>query len=379
MDDVLIYGDTHRSAEMRHEVAVAVPDPFLYVEVGGRRHVVVGSMEQPRIAEVHPELELHGLQEFGWDELVARDAERADIELEVAVRACRALGVRRAAVPDEFPLALADRLRAAGLELHLERSLFERRRRVKSEAELAGIRRAQRAAEAGMTVAAELLRAARTDGEGLMAGGEPLTCERIKQAIRDAVDRAGATITETFIVSHGPQTAVGHESGHGPIRAGEPVVVDLWPRDPETGCYADMTRTFVVGDAPEELKRYHALTLEALERVQRDVRAGAAGSELFGRACEPYERAGLPTQRTKADGEALEEGFYHSLGHGVGLEVHEAPILGRAPDVLIAGEVVAVEPGCYRPGFGGCRLEDLVYVTEDDGEILTSFPYELTP
>jgi Xaa-Pro aminopeptidase len=378
MDDVLIYGDTLRSAEMRHEVALVVPDPFLYAEVGGARHAVVSSMEQPRIAEVDPGLELHAPEEFGYDELLAGGAERADAVLEVTVRACQRLGVRGAAVPPEFPLALADRLREVGVDVNADRGLFERRRRVKSQAELAGIKRAQVAAEAGMAAAVELLRTASPDGDGLAARGEPLSCERLKTAIRDAVERAGGSIDE-FVVSHGAQTAVGHELGSGVIQAGEPVVIDLWPRDPATGCYADMTRTFVVGEVPEELRRYHELTRHALERVHGTVRAGAAGRELHGVACEPFEQAGLPTQRTKADGEVLDRGFFHSLGHGVGLEVHEAPLLGRAPDVLLAGEVVAVEPGCYRPGFGGCRLEDLVYVTDEGGVVLTDFPYDLTP
>jgi Xaa-Pro aminopeptidase len=109
------------------------------------------------------------------------------------------------------------------------------------------------------------------------------------------------------------------------------------------------------------------------------VRAGAAGRELHRISCEPYEEAGLPTQLTKKPGEVLGEGFYHSLGHGVGLEVHEAPALGRAPDLLIAGDVVTLEPGCYRPGFGGCRLEDLLLVTEQGAEVLTDFPYDLEP
>jgi Xaa-Pro aminopeptidase len=96
-------------------------------------------------------------------------------------------------------------------------------------------------------------------------------------------------------------------------------------------------------------------------------------------SCEPYEQAGLPTQLSKAPGQVLEEGYFHSLGHGVGLDVHEAPLLGRAPDVLVAGDVITLEPGCYRPGFGGCRLEDLVLVTDDGAELLTDFPYDLEP
>jgi Xaa-Pro aminopeptidase len=230
-----------------------------------------------------------------------------------------------------------------------------------------------------MAAAAALLRAADPETHPLVANGESLTCERLKAAIRRAVDRAGGAPGEAFIVAHGPQTAVGHELGSGPIHAGEPVVIDLWPHDPVSGCHADMTRTFVVGEPPEELRRYHQLTLQALERVHDSVRAGIAGREVYAAACEPFEQAGLPTQRTKADGEVLDRGFFHSLGHGVGLEVHEPPLLGRAPDVLVAGDVVAVEPGCYRPGFGGCRLEDLVRVTDEGGEVLTDFPYGLTP
>jgi Xaa-Pro aminopeptidase len=124
---------------------------------------------------------------------------------------------------------------------------------------------------------------------------------------------------------------------------------------------------------------YYELTREALARSLVGVRAGVEGREPFRLSCEPYEQAGLPTQLNKPPGQALQEGYYHSLGQGVGLEVHEAPTLGRAPDVLVGGDVVTLEPGCYRPGFGGCRLEDLVLVTENGADPLTDFPYHLEP
>src|SRR5579884_572472 len=260
MPDVLICGDTQRHAELRHEIPLVVPDPFLYAEVGGRRHAVVSSIERSRVAGLGGGLDVHAYEDYGYDELVLGGTERAEAVVEVMARACRALGLERAVVPAEFPLQLADRLRRDGIELAVDRRLFESRRRVKSDAELAGIRRAQAAAEAGMRAAAELLRAAEPNGDGLLAGGEPLTCERLKEAIRDAVARTGASAGETLIVSHGAQTASGHDMGSGPIRAGEPVVIDLWPRDLESACFADMTRTFVVGEAPAELRRYHELT-----------------------------------------------------------------------------------------------------------------------
>ncbi|HTP22986.1 MAG TPA: Xaa-Pro peptidase family protein [Solirubrobacteraceae bacterium] len=378
MPDVLLYGDTVRHSAMRHEIPLMVPDPFLYVEVGDARHVVVSSMEGSRIAEVDGGLKIHAYEEFGWDELVTSGVAMEDAMLEVLIRAAGSIGLERAAVPADFPLELADHLRDSGVTLEVQRELFEARRRVKSDAELAGIRRAQTAAEAGMRAAAELLRRAAPGGPGLLADGEPLTSERVKEAIRAAVARAGSS-ADALIVSHGPQSASGHEMGSGPIQPDEPIIIDLWPNDLESACYADMTRTFVVGDAPEELRKYHRLTRDALARSLEAVRAGVPGKELHRVSAAPYEEAGLPTQLTKAPGQVLDEGYFHSLGHGVGLEVHEAPLLGRAPDVLVAGDVITLEPGCYRPGFGGCRLEDLVLVTEDGGEVLTDFPYELEP
>ncbi|MGA8718572.1 MAG: Xaa-Pro peptidase family protein, partial [Solirubrobacteraceae bacterium] len=223
-----------------------------------------------------------------------------------------------------------------------------------------------------------LLHRAERSGSGLVADREPLTCELVKDAIRAAVARGGAS-ADALIVAHGAQSASGHDMGSGPIKPDEPVVIDLWPMDLESACYADMTRTFVIGQAPAELRKYFDLTRESLARSLDAVRPGVPGSEVFRISCEPYERAGLPTQLSKAPGQVLEEGYFHSLGHGVGLEVHEAPVLGRAPDVLVAGDVITLEPGCYRPGFGGCRLEDLVLVTEDGAELLTDFPYQLEP
>jgi Xaa-Pro aminopeptidase len=140
-----------------------------------------------------------------------------------------------------------------------------------------------------------------------------------------------------------------------------------------------MTRTFCVGEPPAELVEYHRLCLDALRRTVAAIRPGAHGRELHRIACSVFEEAGYPTQLTKQPGEALLDGFYHSLGHGVGLEVHEAPWLGRAGQELVAGDVVAIEPGCYRQGFGGCRLEDLVLVTADGAETLTHYPYDLAP
>ena len=363
---------------MRHEVPIAIPDPFLYAEGGGERRVVASSFELDRIAQVAPELQVTPLEEFGIDELYAQGLTRDEIELEVVLRAARRFGIEQAAVPPTFPLELADHLRANGIELSSDRDQFVGRRRVKNDAELAGIRRAQRAAEAAMTAARDLLRAAERRNGDLVLDGETLTCERIKLAVEQAFT-ANAAFADEFIVSHGPQTAVGHDMGSGPIAPDEPVCLDLFPRDRESGCFADMTRTFVVGEPSEELAEYHRLCREALDRSVAAVKPGIAGSELNRICCEVFEEHGFPTLLSKQPGEVLKDGFYHSLGHGVGLEVHEQPTLGRGPGELVAGDVVAVEPGLYRHGYGGCRLEDIVLVTENGAEVLTEYPYDLQP
>jgi Xaa-Pro aminopeptidase len=376
--DVLIYADSLRSPEMRHEVPLAIPDPFLYVERNGDRHVVASSFELGRITDVAPQLQVMPLEEFGIDELYAQGLAREDIELEVVLRAARRFGVEEAAVPSTFPLEFADHLRANGIQVKSEREQFVQRRRVKNDAELAGIRRAQHAAEAAMDAARELLRAAERRNGGLMLDGEPLTCERLKLAVEQAFT-ANGTFADEFIVSHGAQTAVGHDMGSGPIAPDEPVCLDLFPRDRESGCFTDMTRVFVVGTPSDELREYHQLCREALERSVEAVRPGIAGSELHRISCDVFEQHGYPTLRSKQPGEVLQDGFYHSLGHGVGLEVHEEPGLGRGPGELVAGDVIAVEPGLYRNGYGGCRLEDLVLVTEGGSQVLTDYPYDLAP
>ena len=376
MADVLIYADTVRSGELRHEVPLGIADPFLYVERNGSRHLVIGSLELPRLKGLG--FELHPYEEFGVEELRRSGIGRLELQDEIAVRAVRKLGVTDAVVPAGFPLLLADKLRASGVSLRAEHELFVERRRVKGAAELAGIRKAQAAAEAGMAAARDLLHRAEADGAGLAVDGAPLTSERLKAAIAQAFLERGATCDE-FIVSHGAQTAIGHEMGHGSIHAGEPVVFDLFPRDRATGMYSDMTRTYVVGEPPAELVEWHRLCKEALDRVVAAAGPGVNGRDLMKIAADLFAEHGHPTQFTKRPGEVLDRGFFHSLGHGVGLEVHERPWLGRVGDDLVEGDVIALEPGLYRPGFGGVRLEDVAVVTSDGVDVVTSYAYALQP
>ena len=377
MTDVLIHADTTRSPAMRHEIPLAVPDPFLYVEHDGRRLVVITSFERERLKAVAPDIEALPPEQFGVDELLRGGTPPVQAMLEVYTRALKEIGVSSADVPAQFPLELADHLRANGVEISVARDLFEDRRRSKNASEIAGLRRAQRACEEALDVARAMLRD--SSGVGVLQhGGEPLTCELIKAEMQQVFVSCGA-IADEFIVAHGAQGAVGHDMGSGPISAGESVVFDLWPRDAETAVYTDMTRTYVVGDVPDEIREYHRLCKEALERTTEAAKPGVNGRDLMQIACDIFAAAGYPTQLTKKPGEVLDSGFFHGLGHGVGLEVHERPRLSVVGDDLVPGDVITLEPGLYRAGYGGVRLEDILLVTDNGAETVTKYPYELEP
>jgi Xaa-Pro aminopeptidase len=382
MSGLLLYGDTERSAALRHELPIAIGDPFLFAEVEGRQYVLTSHLEAARVKHALPDAELLDYFALGYKQLVEGGMSVAEAGREVEARAVQQLGLEEAIVPGDFPLALGDRLRQDGVVLTVDDAAVDLRRRAKTPGELDGIRAAQRAAEAGMTAACELLARAEPGGDGqLQLDGNPLLAEDVRATLRAACAEHGAPCPPDVIVSTVWQGG-GHEPGSGPLPAGLPIHVDIWPRHEASACWADMARTFLVGDpAPEHadlIAEQTSLSREALTQAEAAVRPGITGRELFDAACDLFESAGYPTQRT-AEGDK-EDGFQFSLGHGVGLEVHEAPSLGLAGhDPLVPGDVVAIEPGLWDTRVGGVTFEDLVLVTESGCEVLTRFPYDLTP
>jgi Xaa-Pro aminopeptidase len=376
MSTVLIHGDTVRTPELRHEVPLGIPDPFVYAEVDGRRIVAISSMEATRVEQLGTGLEVKPLEEFGADELRRSGIDQHTFANELVVRIAGGLGIEEATVPRRFPLGIADALRSKGVELRVDQQLFDDRRRSKSGHELAGIRRAQKAAEAGMAAARDLLRRSEPANGGRVVDGEPLTCELLKERVQAAFLANGA-LADEMIVSHGPQTAIGHEMGSGAIGRDDVVLLDLFPVDLESACFSDITRTFTVGSAPDEISAWYALCREALDLAAAEIRPGVNGGDVHRMVSALFAERGFPTQLTKAEGEVLRDGFYHGLGHGVGLEVHESPSLGLIGEELVPGDVITIEPGLYRHGFGGVRVEDLLLVTDDGYELLTDCPYDL--
>jgi Xaa-Pro aminopeptidase len=379
MPDLLLYGDTDRNSALRHEVPIAILDPFLYAEVGGEPHIMCHALERERLAAAVPGARLTDVAELGFYELLESGSSRDELFLELLSRAVDRFGVREAIVDFDFPLGVAERLRADGVALTVDDETIKRRRRVKSDAELDGIRRAQKAAEAGMAAAAASLKAAAPVDGTLHVNGGPLTAEAVREAMRNACWEQGALLGPETIVASVWQ-GYGHEPGSGPLPANLPIEVDLWPRDEASGCWADMTRTFVVGgEPPDQVLRQEQLVIEAIETARRAIKPGVTGRELHALSCDVFEREGYRTQRT-GPGEDPNEGFQFSLGHGVGLMVHEDPALGQTGhEALVAGDVLAIEPGLWQRDVGGVRFEDLVLVTESGSETLTNYPYGLAP
>ena len=380
MTTYLLVADSLSSKELRHEIAEGVGDPMIFIEHDGKR-ILVGSILEQTTFEKREDVvdEYWTFNDLGLEELVKNQSFPKDHTFdELAVRALEKLGVFAATVPGNFRLATADYLRDKGVEVTVDFDEWKMRRRRKAPWEIEGIERAQRAADTAMMTAARMLRDAEPTLDGqLRYEGEILTSEFIRLAMQAELLDSGA-YSEEILVQCGDAALSGHELGSGPIMVDQSVVIDVFPIDRRTTCWSDMTRTYVAGRPSEELRNLHAHVRKALDIAFDSLKPGSAGAHQA--VADYFHDQGFPTASHHQGAEPLREGFFHSLGHGVGLETHEPPALGRRPDELIEGDVVAVEPGLYFPGIGGVRLEDTVVVTADGVEHFTDpLPYDLEP
>ena len=380
MTTYLLVDDALRSHELRHEIAEGVGDPVIFIEHDGRR-ILVGSILEQSTFEKREDVvdEYWTFNDLGMEELVKNSSFPKDSMIdELAVRALERLGVFGVTVPGNFRLATADYLRDKGIEINIDIDEWKMRRRRKSPWEIEGIERAQRAADTAMMTAARMLRDAEPTADGrLRFEGEILTSELVRVAMQAELLDAGA-YSEEILVQCGDAALSGHELGSGPIMIDQSVVIDVFPIDRRTTCWSDMTRTFVSGTPSDELRNLHAHVRKALDIAFDSLRPGTSNAHQA--VADYFNDQGFPTASHHQGPEPLRDGFFHSLGHGVGLQTHEPPALGRRPDELIEGDVVAVEPGLYFAGIGGVRLEDTVMITSDGIEHFSDpLPYDLEP
>ncbi|MDP8952843.1 MAG: Xaa-Pro peptidase family protein [Actinomycetota bacterium] len=376
---LLVIGAPEHDAAAYYLSGFLAPDPVVSLRVAGRGYLAVSSMEYGRARREARADEVLSFDELGVVEL-ARELKSGGRALAAATaRLLEKLGAAAApvSVPPSLGVLYADELRARGLTVTPDAGLFAGLRRAKTEEEISYIEETQRAVEAACALAVGLLEEADIGEDGtLIYGGENLTSERLRSEIDVELLRRGYAADGTITAS-GTQAADPHERGHGPLKAGESIILDIFPVDKASRYYADMTRTFVKGEPSPELARMYDAVLESQEAALSMIRAGVNGRDIHEKVSDVLHQAGYKTLlHDQKPGQPLQEGFIHGTGHGVGLEIHEAPRVSTADEELIPGDVVTVEPGLYDPGVGGVRIEDLVFVTEDGCRNLTNFPKE---
>ena len=380
MTTYLLFDNGIRSPEMRHEISEPVADPVVFMDHDGKRVVAGPGLEAEVFAKREDVVdEFWSFSDLGIDALNADESVPVDmIRPELVVRAVERLGVTDVVVPPTFYAQVADLLRSRGVQVIVDARAWADRRRRKSPAELEGSERAQRAADIAMLTAARMLRDAEQTADGrLRFEGEILTAELVRETMTTVLSQQGADSDE-IIVQSSDACLKGHDLGSGPIAPNESCIIDVFPRDRRTGAFSDMTRTFVPGRPSDELVKLHHHCRQALELALDACRPGT--ENLYALVADFMHSHGHPSQLHPADPPVDNQGFFHALGHGVGLEVHERPVLGRRCEALVPGDVIALEPGLYYEGVGGVRLEDTVLITDEGFEFFTDpYPYDLQP
>lgn len=369
MTDKLLYAASETSADLLYFGRFFAPDPFIAFAHGGKSYAVLNALEIAR-----------GRRESNFDEVLSQEewkekAKRASKKknpgiADIIAALAGEFGIKAFDVGSEFPLGLARKLESSGLRLNVpEEGLFpERERKDREEAE--AIRQGNRCSAAGIRAAERVLRQATVKQGKLFHENRYLTSERLKEAIEIACLRAGAVSSHT-IAAGGDQACDPHCTGSGVLRANELIIVDVFPRVSKTGYHGDMTRTFLKGKASESQQRLVETVLQAQQQALARVKAGVTGKTIHRSVQELFVEAGYETKTRNGQ----PEGFFHGTGHGLGLEVHEAPRVSVVGPRLKIGQVVTVEPGLYYPGLGGARIEDVVWVQRDRGELLSNYHY----
>jgi Xaa-Pro aminopeptidase len=346
------------------------PDPFLTL-YNGSVHLLFGrSLEFGRAKREARAETVHRGSEYDYEEKIG-EYDRLEARNRLVAEFLDDHGVHSVATPPRFPLRTADGLREQGVEVTAdEDGIVTDIRATKADEEIENVRVAQRANEAAMARAEELIEVATVDNDGrLEYEGEVLTSERVREEIEVTLLRHGCALDQT-IVACGADAADPHDRGSGPLLANESIIVDIFPQDKATKYHSDMTRTFCHGEPSDTIHEWYDLTAEAKAAALDAVEAGATGSEVHDAVCDVYEDAGLSTLRSDP---TTETGFIHSTGHGVGLDVHENPGVAPGAAELEPGHIITIEPGLYDPDVGGVRIEDIVVVTEDGYENLVDY------
>ena len=361
----LLIGSGEKDGNIRYASGFAAPDPFLCFLVDDRRYAVLSPLEYARAAQyAAPNVEL-----IAENELEGRTVPEKILSI------AKKYAIDSFVVPADFPLLTADAMRDAGLIVRAQENPFFAAREFKSREEVEKIRSSQRAAEAGLDAALTLLKATTADSDGhLLFQGDILTSERLRYEIDSTMLRLGM-IPQNTICAGGIQGSQPHNPGSGPLKANAPIVMDIFPQSAVHGYWGDLTRTVVRGEPSDLVQNAWNAVKTARDEAKKRIQIGAIPAEIHQYAAAIMEKAGFHT----GNSDGVDFGFFHGLGHGVGLDIHEAPrIAPRNQLPLKGGEVFTIEPGLYYREWGGIRLEDLMYLAPDGTvECLTAAPTEM--
>ena len=357
----LIFASGEASADMLYACGFQAPDPFIYFSCLEEQAVIVSALEQDR-AEKECR---NNVAVFGRDDFL-KDKKTSNLDVICFLAGSRNISEFR--VPYDFPLALADGLRSKGLKIRAEKASFYPQRQYKNKNEIKHISNALRVAEEGMRRGIDIIKDAAVNSDGMLEWhDEILTSEILQSEINIAMIRRGG-FSDSTIAACGSQASEPHNTGSGPVFADKAIIIDIFPRIRKTGYWGDITRTVVKGKAPAIVKKAYKAVFEAREYAKTLIKPGAVPAEIHNAAKELMEKQGFATGRENE----RNVGFFHGLGHSLGLEIHENPSLNpRNSEPLKGGEVITVEPGLYYPEWGGVRLEDVIVVSKDGCDCLT--------
>jgi Xaa-Pro aminopeptidase len=366
-DNLLIVADSEHDANMLFAVGLFVPDPFIYFRIGGVGHVVVGDLEINRMRKRARHCRVCSYNQL-LDKL-RRKVKRPGLATVISFL-LRERRVRKIFVPANFPHGLARELRNYKIKVRVKKGGVFPQREFKRADEVKKISAALMMAEVGLAEGIQALKSAKIGRDGrLLYHSAPLTSEKLRGVIDTAILQAGGLAGRT-IVAGGRQACDPHEPGHGPLRANEPIILDVFPRSQKTGYFGDISRTVVRGRASDAARRVYDTVVRAQEVAFARLRPAVKAVEVHEAVRSFFESEGYKTVTKRG----RMQGFFHGTGHGLGMEIHEAPRIGvTSHDVLAAGQVVTVEPGLYYPGVGGVRLEDVAALTPQGARNLTKF------
>lgn len=362
----LIIAASESDSNLAYACRFLAPDPFVFLQVNGRKTLLMSDLEvdraraQARVDEVLSLSEWEGKARQRWPQ--PRLTDTVSLLLED-------YGVKAVEVPGDFPLELADRLRERGVTVIPRPSPFLPERVVKTAEEVAAIEETQRHTETALAAAIEVLRESVIRGDEVIYRNRPLTSEDLKKTVNVSL-MENDCIAEHTIIACGEQGVDPHNQGSGPIRPNQGIIFDIFPRSSRTRYYADMTRTVVKGKASDELRRLYDAVLASQLRGIELIHDGASGSAIHAEVNRTLESRGYKTGVVNG----RNQGFFHGTGHGVGLDIHEMPRISRLDSELKTGHVVTVEPGLYYPGRGAVRIEDMVLVEGSGCRNLTRSP-----